>query len=58
MAKRNRYRELENLMTKVILGDAAIFILYLIFAWKEIVALKVITAMGYEIRHTEGGDLE
>ena len=21
-------------------------------------ALKVITAMGYEIRHTEGGDLE
>ena len=45
MAKRNRYRELENLMTKVILGDGAIFILYLIFAWKEIVALKVITAI-------------
>ena len=45
MAKRNRYRELESLMTKVILGDAAIFILYLIFAWKEVVALKVITAI-------------
>ena len=45
MAKRNRYHELESLMTKVILGDAAFFILYLIFAWKELVALKVITAI-------------
>ena len=45
MAKRNRYRELESLMTRVILGDAAIFILYLIFAWREVVALKVITAI-------------
>jgi len=45
MAKRNRYRELENLMTKVILVDAAVLILYLLFAWKEIVALKVITAI-------------
>ena len=45
MAKRNRYRELESLMTKVILGDAAFFILYLVFSWREIIALKVITAI-------------
>ena len=45
MAKRNRYRELENLITKVILGDIAVFVLYLLFAWKEILALKVITAI-------------
>ena len=45
MAKRNRYRELENLITKVILGDVAVFVLYLLFAWKEILALKVITAI-------------
>ena len=45
MAKRNRYRELENLMTKVILGEAAVFILYLVFSYKELVALKVITAI-------------
>ena len=32
MAKRNRYREMESLMTKVIIGDAAFFVLYLIFA--------------------------
>ena len=45
MAKRNRYRELEDLMTKVILGDVGFFLLYLLFAWKELVALKVITAI-------------
>lgn len=45
MAKRNRYRELENLMTKVILGDTGVFLLYLLFAWKALAALKVITAI-------------
>ena len=45
MAKRNRYRELESLMTKVILGEAAVFILYMIFAYNELIALKVITAI-------------
>lgn len=45
MAKRNRYREMENLMTKIILADALVFILYLVcagFAWT---VLKVITAI-------------
>ena len=34
MAKRNRYREMESLMTKVILGDLLVFILYLLCAGK------------------------
>ena len=42
---RNRYREMENIMTKIILGDVLVFILYLLcagFAWH---ILKVITAI-------------
>ena len=45
MAKRNRYREMENLMTKIILGDALIFLLYLISAGLGWTVLKVITAI-------------
>jgi len=45
MAKRNRYRELESLMTKVILGNTAVLVLFLLFSWKELVALKVITSI-------------
>ena len=47
MAKRsrNRYREMESLMTKIILGDALVFVLYLLcagFGWS---ILKVISAI-------------
>ena len=46
MAKRNRYREMESLMTKIIIADALVFVLYLISAgmpgWS---VLKVITAI-------------
>ena len=47
MAKRsrNRYREMESHMTKIILGDALVFVLYLLcagFGWS---ILKVITAI-------------
>ncbi len=45
MAKRNRYRELESLMTKIILADAFVFVLYLIFAAKDLLALKVTCAI-------------
>ena len=45
MAKRNRYRELESLMTKIILADAFLFVLYLIFAAKDLVVLKIISAI-------------
>lgn len=45
MAKRNRYRELENIMTRVLLADAAVFVLYMVFAALGWTALKVITAI-------------
>ena len=35
MARRNRYREMESLMTKVILGDLLVFILYLLSAGND-----------------------
>ncbi len=42
---RNRYREMENFMTKIILGDALVFVLYLVFANLGWAVLKVITAI-------------
>lgn len=45
MAKRNRYREMESLMTKVILADLLIFVLYLVSAGNGWTVLKVITAI-------------
>ena len=45
MAKRNRYREMESLMTKVIVGDALIFVLYLLFAGLGLTVVKVAAAI-------------
>ncbi len=45
MAKRNRYREMESLMTKVILADAFVFVLYMVFAARDMGALKIVTAI-------------
>ena len=45
MAKRNRYKEMESLMTKVLIGDAAVFVLYLLFAGLGVTFLKVVTAI-------------
>lgn len=45
MAKRNRYREMESLMTKVILADLLIFVLYLVCAGNGWMVFKVITAI-------------
>ena len=45
MAKRNRYREMESLMTKIIVADALIFVLYLVCAAMAWTVLKVITAI-------------
>lgn len=45
MAKRNRYREMESLMTKVILADLLVFVLYLLCAGKGWMVFKVITAI-------------
>ncbi len=47
MAKRtrNRYREMESLMTKIILGDALVFVLYLVSANQGWSVAKVVTAI-------------
>ncbi len=42
---RNRYREMESLMTKIILADLVVFVLYLICAGLGWTVLKVITAI-------------
>jgi len=42
---RNRYREMESLMTKIILGDVLMFVLYLVCAGLGWSVLKVITAI-------------
>lgn len=45
MAKRNnRYRQLDFIMTRVLLADAAVFVLYLIFAALGVGFLKWFTA--------------
>lgn len=45
MAKRNRYREMERLMTKVILGDVLVFVLFLVCSNMGWTVFKVITAI-------------
>ena len=45
MAKRKRYKELEQLLTKLLIGDAVVFVLYLLFAGIGLTALKVVTAI-------------
>ena len=45
MAKRNRYREMESLMTKVIVSDALVFVLYLLFAGLGLTVVKVAAAI-------------
>lgn len=45
MAKRNRYREMESLMTKVILADLLVFVLYLVSAAQGWTVVKVIAAI-------------
>ena len=44
MAKRNRYRALEKLMTEILLGDVLVFIHFLVFSSKGLNVLRVITA--------------
>ena len=42
---RNRYREMESIMSKIILADVLVFILYLVCAGYAWHVLKVITAI-------------
>ena len=43
--KPNRYKEMEQLMTMALIADAALFLLYLIFAAVGVIWLKVILAI-------------
>lgn len=45
MAKRNRYKEMERYMTYVLLGEAAVFLLYLLVAGLGIGWMKVTLAI-------------
>ena len=45
MAKRMRYKQVDQLLTRVIIADAAAFLLYLFFAALGLVALKIIIAI-------------
>ena len=45
MAKRNRYREMESLMTKINLVDVLVFIVYLVTAGMGANVFKVVTAI-------------
>ena len=45
MANRRRYKDVERVLTQILLGELAVFLLYLIFAGVGVVALKVITAI-------------
>lgn len=45
MAKRNRYREMENMMTKVLIADALIFFLYMVCAGRGWAVAKIISVV-------------
>ena len=45
MAKRNRFRELEDKMTRILLVNTAVFVLFLVFSGLGIIPMKVISAI-------------
>ena len=45
MAIRRRYKDIERILTQVLIADTAVFLLYLIFAGIGIAAMKVITSI-------------
>ena len=45
MATRMRYKQIDQLLTRVIIADTAVFVLYLIFAALGLVALKIIISI-------------
>ena len=44
-AKRMRYKQIDQLLTRVLIADTAVFILYLVFASFGINALKIVTVI-------------
>ena len=45
MAIRKRYKDIERFLTMVLLSDAAVFVLYMVFAGLGLGVLKVITTI-------------
>ena len=45
MARRMRYKQIDQLLTRVLIADTAIFLLYLIFAALGVSVLKVLLAI-------------
>ena len=45
MSSRKRYRELEQMMARILMADVAVFALFVLFSGMGIVALKVICAI-------------
>ena len=45
VANRKRYKQIDQLLTRVLIADTAVFILYLIFAGFGLTVLKVITVI-------------
>lgn len=45
VANRKRYKEIERILTQVLLADTAVFVLFLVFSATGLLALKVITAI-------------
>ena len=45
MGRRNRYREMEYNMTRILIADAAVFLLYLLFAALSVGFLKWLLAI-------------
>ena len=45
MANRRRYRDVERILAQILMGETAVFVLYLIFAGLGIISLKVVTSI-------------
>ncbi len=45
MANRRRYKDVERILAQILLGEAAVFVLYMIFAGLGVIALKVATSI-------------
>ena len=45
MANRRRYKDVERILTQILLAETAVFILFMIFAGVGVAALKVVTAV-------------
>ncbi len=45
MGKKNRYRELERMMSRILIADALVFVLFLVFSSQGWTVVRVISAI-------------